>query len=94
VSWQVAFTNKARKELQSVPAADRIVIYRTIEKLAQNQAHLDIKKLWGEPPQWRLRVGKWRVIYAKGDAPNLKEPTGPKMPTLTILNVFDRKQGY
>jgi mRNA-degrading endonuclease RelE of RelBE toxin-antitoxin system len=94
VSWQIVFTARARKELRSVPSSDRIGIYRALEKLAGDHPNLDIKKLWAEPPQWRLRVGKWRLIYAKGEASNLKDPKGPPVPTLTVLNVFDRKEGY
>ena len=94
MNWQLVFTARGKKDLQAVSASDRVAIYRAIEKLAQDQPNLDIKKLWREPPQWRLRVGKWRVIYAKGQAPDLKEPKKPPVPTITILNVFDRKEAY
>jgi len=94
VSWQIVFTARGKKDLQAVPSSDRVAIYRAIEKLAQDQPNLDIKKLWGEPPQWRLRVGKWRVIYVKGQAPDLKDPKKTPVPTITILNVFDRKEAY
>ena len=94
MNWQIVFTTRGKKELQAVPASGRVAIYRALEKLAEDQPNLDTKKLWAEPPQWRLRIGKWRVIYAKGDAGNLKDPKGPPVPTITVLNVFDRKDGY
>lgn len=91
MSWQIVFTPRSKKELQRLPALDRVQVYRALKRLSEDEPNLDIKKLWGDPPQWRLRVGKWRVIYTRSEAPN---QDGQVVPTITVLNVFDRKDGY
>lgn len=65
---EIKYTQKAKKQLAKILKSDRqatIRILSKIELLAANQIeNLDIKKLKGQYEDlFRLRVGKYRVIY-------------------------------
>lgn len=61
-AWTILFARSARKELEalSLPLAERIL--RRIENLSLDQRPAGSRKLRGENPYWRLRVGEYRVI--------------------------------
>ncbi|MBF0626213.1 MAG: type II toxin-antitoxin system RelE/ParE family toxin [Magnetococcales bacterium] len=65
VGYQVEYSNGARKCLKSLPAGVRTMIMNKISGLAENPraTNPNVKKLVG-CPEYRLRVGDWRVIYA------------------------------
>ena len=54
--------------LQNLPRSEKNRIAEKIVLLGNNpdDASLDIKKLQGEP-YFRLRVGKWRIIFDRED---------------------------
>lgn len=58
--------HKADKLLSKIPKKDRDSILRVLSFLYLNKIdHLDIKKLKGFKNTFRVRVGRYRVIYTK-----------------------------
>ena len=67
-----------------MPPKGRSAVLRAVYRLAR-ASQGDIKKLQDQrPPQWRLRVGNWRVIYQRDDDNR----------ALVILRITDRKDAY
>jgi mRNA interferase RelE/StbE len=66
--YKIMFHRSAAKQLHKVPVKDRERITDRLYVLAQNPdtTKLDVKKMSGEPG-YRLRVGDWRIIFAKDD---------------------------
>jgi mRNA interferase RelE/StbE len=62
---RIEYEAKARKELQWLPQADRLRVYRKIVAYADDPASTahDAVPLRGTPDGYRLRVGDWRVIF-------------------------------
>jgi len=59
----VTWTPKATKQLIPFPVDDRVRITESTKKLANfPEVSADIKKLKGRP-EYRLRVGRYRVIF-------------------------------
>ncbi len=62
--WTIDWTDNARRDLRRL---DRQMAQRAIaavERLAAT-GQGDVTRLQGvEPPEWRLRVGDWRVRFA------------------------------
>ncbi|MGZ8218066.1 type II toxin-antitoxin system RelE family toxin [Methylomagnum sp.] len=58
----IQFKPRAEKDLSSLPKADQM---RLIQKLAllQNGLTGDIKRLTNFTPEYRLRVGDYRVLF-------------------------------
>ena len=67
--YNLLIRSQAKKELQSLPRTDRFRIAEKLEQLGRNpdDSLLDIKKLEGGEPYFRLRIGNWRVIYERYD---------------------------
>lgn len=67
--WAVQFSREARKRLMMLPRNERERILRSVDRLLYSpyQSGLDVKKLKG-CDEWRLRVGKWRVVFEIYDA--------------------------
>lgn len=62
--WNISIGRKALKVLASLSKPQRLKISEAIDKLKYGpyQKELDIKPLQGRP-EWRLRVGDWRVLF-------------------------------
>lgn len=69
MSCTVVIRRQTQKKLQSLSRPDRARIAEKIYQLGLNpdDPALDVKRLQGEP-YFRLRVGKWRVIFDRQDA--------------------------
>ena len=60
--WRLEVARPARRDLDKVQQQrDREAIAAAIECLTDNPGAVDIRKLEGGT--WRLRVGRWRVIF-------------------------------
>ena len=63
MTWALDWTERARRDLRRL---DRQMAQRVIaaaERLATTEQG-DVTRLQGiEPPEWRLRVGDWRVRF-------------------------------
>jgi mRNA interferase RelE/StbE len=68
VPYEIVLRRSARRKLQLLPVADRTRIAEKIARLGANpdDSQLDVKALQGQP-LFRLRVGRWRVIFDRQD---------------------------
>jgi len=74
----------AQRDLGRLDQPTRTRIVATVLRLAETSQG-DVLKLAGkQPPEYRLRVGGWRVRFAWDQAAAV----------LIILHVFKRGQGY
>ncbi len=66
--YQIIMRKKALKKLYTLPAKQQVFISQAIGFLALDpeDKRLDTKKLDGRP-EYRMRVGNWRVIYLRDD---------------------------
>lgn len=68
MGYELLIKKQAKKMLQSLPRPDRNRVTEKIVLLGENpdNSTLDIKPLQGQT-LYRMRVGKWRVIYDRQD---------------------------
>jgi mRNA-degrading endonuclease RelE of RelBE toxin-antitoxin system len=81
VTRRIRYTNSAVRDLDQLPETDRRVIIRALQMYAAG-ATSDIKKLQGVLNLYRLRCGRWRVIFEL-----------PEREVL-VLRIRDRKDAY
>ena len=79
--YQLEFKPKAVKDLQTIP---RKMQQRVLDKIELLQENLqgDIKKLTNFTPEYRLRVGDYRVLFEIGQQ------------TIIIYRIRHRKESY
>ncbi|PZV27418.1 MAG: plasmid stabilization protein [Snowella sp.] len=81
MKYQVQFQSKAIKALEKIPTQERVKIVTKIEAM-KNNLQGDVKKLTNFTPEYRLRVGKYRVLFEiEGEV-------------LTIYQVKHRRDAY
>lgn len=80
---KLVLTDHAKADLAGLDSPTRLRIAAAIQRLAQNGAG-DIKKLQGvDPPEYRLRVGDFRVRFSY-----------PDFETVRVNRVRNRKEAY
>ncbi|MBD2294846.1 type II toxin-antitoxin system RelE/ParE family toxin [Anabaena sphaerica FACHB-251] len=62
MQYQIEFKPKAIKDLQKIPVNDRERIINKIEAM-QDDFQGDVKRLTNFTPEYRLRVGDYRVLF-------------------------------
>lgn len=62
MKYEVNFKPRAEKDLRRVPQGDQRRIIERIETLSEDLKG-DVKKLTDHTPEYRLRVGRWRVLF-------------------------------
>lgn len=62
MNYQVEFKPKALKDLASLPAEVQSRVVTKIE-LMQNNLTGDVKRLTNYTPEYRLRVGDYRILF-------------------------------
>ena len=82
--WRLRITPRAEKDLAAVPRRDREAIRRAILRAPDEFGAMDVTKLAGRGNRWRLRVGRWRVVFDVDNA------TG----TMLVTRVLARKDAY
>lgn len=60
--YEVVLKPKAIKDLQKLPSAMQARILEKIE-LMQNDLYGDVKQLTNFTPEYRLRVGDYRILF-------------------------------
>ena len=61
--WSVVWSTQAQHDLRHLDRQVATRVERAVERLAETEQG-DVARLKGEvPPQWRLRVGDWRVRF-------------------------------
>ncbi len=84
MSYLLAYTGGARRDLKRLDASVSARVIRALEHLADSNEG-DVIGLTGvHPPQYRLRVGDWRIRFTRDDATH----------TLTVLRVLPRGEAY
>lgn len=83
MSWEVQWTDRARKDLRRLDIQNRQRVIRAVEQLAETE-HGNIKTLAGKHGERRLRVGGWRVRYV----------FDPTVRSIRILHVLPRDRAY
>ncbi len=83
MKYKLFILKKAQKELLKILGKDFEQIKKAIYNLADNPRPYISKKLIGREG-WRIRIGKFRVIYEIDD----------KHKTVTILHIAHRKDIY
>jgi mRNA interferase RelE/StbE len=81
VKYQVQFQQKAIKALDKLPTQDKVKIVTKIEAL-KDDLQGDVKTLTNFTPEYRLRVGNYRVLF------------GIEGKILTIYQVKHRRDAY
>ncbi|MGH7747147.1 MAG: type II toxin-antitoxin system RelE family toxin [Candidatus Dormibacteria bacterium] len=87
MSWTVAYSRRADRDLANIPPAEAATLRADFRKLAADPTtrDVDVKKL--EPKErglWRLRHGNYRAIFKRDRDTR----------TLQVLTVDDRKEMY
>ena len=59
---RLVLTNTAKKDLAALDKVIQERIQVVLDKIMDNPESAPLKKLEGEPEEWSLRVGDWRVI--------------------------------
>ncbi len=77
----VRYTRRADRDLENVPEPDRRSIVAAVRAFAAGTP-ADVKMLTGHRGLYRLRVGRWRILY--------EMPAGEVL----VLRIRDRKDAY
>lgn len=84
MTWRVLWQPPTRRELGRLDPQDQERVITAVVRLAQT-GQGDVKKLKGiKPPEWRLRVGPWRVRFRRNDSKQVLE----------VLRVLPRGKAY
>jgi mRNA interferase RelE/StbE len=83
VSWRLAWTERALKDAERLDRTVRERVVAALEKLAET-GQGDIRRLGGGDPEWRLRVGDWRVRFVFDYAGKI----------IQVLRVLPRSSAY
>jgi len=85
MSYRILIKPNAKKAIDTLPKSLKKRIKTKIEALSSNPRPPDCKKLEGfGEVAWRVRVGKWRMIYSIDD----------KERTVVITAVAHRSSAY
>lgn len=83
--WRVELTRPAARDAERLDRPVRERVLAAIDGLKTDPPTGDIRRLTGvAPPQWRLRVGDWRVRFNRV----------PETQTVLILRILPRGRAY
>ena len=83
--WQLEIAPSARRDIKRLDRQVQARVIEALEGLRAEPAQDDITRLTGiSPPAWRLRVGDWRIRFARD----------PDNRTVTVLRVLPRGRAY
>lgn len=83
--WRVEITRPAARDIKRLDAPVGHRILAALDGLEVDPPAGDIKRLTAtKPPQWRLRVGDWRIRFTRDNATR----------TVLILRVLPRGRAY
>ncbi len=84
MSYEIIIKRDAKKEIKTLPNNIQINIIEHIYDLKENPRPSGCKKLVGDTDYWRIRVGRYRVIYTIED----------EILTIEVIKVAHRKDVY
>lgn len=83
--WNLRFTRTGRQGFEALPSeTDRAALAERLQRVARNEAGVDLLKLRGFAERYRVRSGRWRATIDRDKAAH----------TLWVIDVDDRKDAY
>lgn len=79
---RILITSKAKKQIIKLPEIIKLAVANKIRGLSSDQQNLQILKMAGYLNIFRIRLGKYRIIYQKNED------------LITIIAVQHRKDVY
>jgi mRNA-degrading endonuclease RelE of RelBE toxin-antitoxin system len=65
LSYRIDWPLRVTKRLDALPSRDKVRIVAAVNQLTQDQFPRGTEKLTDRvPPEWRMRVGEYRVFYS------------------------------
>lgn len=91
--YEISFKPAAVKDIERLtPAVSRRVLQK-IERL-ENDLAGDVKRLTNFTPEYRLRVGDWRVLFEALPPPPSNPPLPDAVGQVIIYRVLHRSSAY
>lgn len=84
MSYEIRLTRRAEKEIALLSTPDYVRISKAISSLADNPRPAGSRKLKGFESDWRIRAGRFRILYTVEDVVRIVE----------VYRVMDRKEAY
>lgn len=82
-AWRYEIASTARRDLRKLDPPIRVRVLAALDRYVQDPALGDVRKLAGSD-HFRLRVGDWRVRFARADETR----------TIVVLRVLPRGRAY
>ena len=82
--YDVLLERAAERGLRKLPQTDLRRVVAALKKLAKSPRPRGAKKLVGKPEAWRIRVGRYRVLYMIDDRER----------EVRVLRVRHRREAY
>jgi mRNA interferase RelE/StbE len=83
-SYRIEVSATAERQVRTLPRTDQVRVLRVIQGLAANPRPPGCRKLSGQDDVFRVRVGRYRVLYAIEN----------RRLVIIVLKVGDRKDVY
>jgi mRNA interferase RelE/StbE len=83
-TYEIEVSSTAERQLRKLSATDRLRVLRSIVALGRDPRSVGCRKLSGFDDVFRIRVGRFRVLYAIED----------RRLVVIVLKVGDRKDVY
>ncbi len=80
--YEIEIRKRAEKDLANIPKADAQHIADAIFAMEENGLVGDVKKLSNYFPEYRLRVGNWRILFELSKS------------KIIIYRILNRKEAY
>jgi mRNA interferase RelE/StbE len=83
VAERVIFSEEARADVRAIDRETALRLLKALARFLETDAG-NVKRLQGfDPPQYRLRVGDWRLLFRKSHDD-----------TIEVLRVRNRREAY
>jgi mRNA interferase RelE/StbE len=83
-SYRIEVSATAERQIRRLPRVDQIRVVRVIQALSADPRPLGCRKLSGHDDVFRVRIGRFRVLYSIED----------RRLIIIVLKVGDRKDVY
>jgi mRNA interferase RelE/StbE len=83
-SYRIEVSATAERQIRKLPRSDQIRVVRVIQALSTDPRPPGCRKLSGQGDAFRVRIGRYRVLYAVED----------RRVVVIVLRVGDRKDIY
>jgi mRNA-degrading endonuclease RelE of RelBE toxin-antitoxin system len=94
--WHFTHFRDIREQIRKLPRKEQLRVYKAMEQVlrADNpKALLEVKKLVDSENQWRIRQGKYRIIFTIDTSP-IEHDKHEYLGTIHFISVSHRKEAY